>query len=589
MIENFNLQRIGITTACLLLAGPAPADAAAPDVYVAPSGSDANACTASAPCASVAAAVQRVASGGTVNIERGHYLGRVEIPTGKALTLRGAGVDTLLDAQQSGSTVYLPGNTELNLADLTITGGQASFGAGILSLGKLTLTRVQVGANVGAVDGGGIYSTGDLSVKDSQISLNQAGMHGGGICSLGKLLVERSLISANHLVGDLNVLGAGLFLAQGIVKDSTIWSNSAPTGSGGAIAVTGSLVASHLTIVHNTAAVAGGIVGWGDELEVSGSILAANPGGDCRTNHSALLLEHDLFGDGGCTSAAGDPLTEGVMLLHAEPRLGTLSDNGGPTRTLATSTDSLARDAIPADDAACEGTDQRGLPRRYPNSTGCDIGAFQRAPPGQLGSLATGTFPALTPNDATLSNIELTNTGGDVLGVATLQVSGDAFTLLATDCFQGALNPGEHCTARVQFQPPNEGTHAGWLTATDDVGGNPLNLALSGAGVAIPTNTALPSIDESQARLADGSWLLGKPLLAEPGTWAGYAPLRFTFVWQRCEPVKGVCGTPSVGGEKYVLGRDDEGHFLRLSVRARNQRGWGEPAFADTPVVKLGL
>jgi hypothetical protein len=217
-----------------------------------------------------------------------------------------------------------------------------------------------------------------------------------------------------------------------------------------------------------------------------------------------------------------------------------------------------------------------------------DIGAFPSPTPGQLGSLATGDFPPLAPHEAALSNIELTNIGDTDLGVATLQVSGDAYTLLSTDCFRAALSPGEQCTARVSFEPPDEGSYAGWLTATDSAGGNPFSLALSGAGVAVPTNTVPPGIDESRARLADGTWLLGGALLADPGSWAGYAPMRFSFKWQRCDASKQLCDEPFLGGPSYVLAREDEGCFLRVSVRARNQRGRGEPAYADTPVVKFG-
>jgi len=50
--------------------------------------------------------------------------------------------------------------------------------------------------------------------------------------------------------------------------------------------------------------------------------------------------------------------------------LGTLSDNGGSTETVALLAGSPAIDVVPAAD--CPATDQRGAPRTAP----CDIGAF---------------------------------------------------------------------------------------------------------------------------------------------------------------------------------------------------------------------
>jgi hypothetical protein len=138
------------------------------------------------------------------------------------------------------------------------------------------------------------------------------------------------------------------------------------------------------------------------------------------------------------------------------------------------------------------------------------------------------------------------------------------------------------------FEPPAEGSYAGWLAAVADNGDTLFSLELSGAGVAVPTNTIPPRIDESWARSADGSWTLGGELVVDPGTWAGYAPQRLSFEWQRCDPSKPQCSRPVPGGPKYVLGRADAGQILRVTVRASNQSGRGNPASADTALVKFG-
>jgi hypothetical protein len=62
----------------------------------------------------------------------------------------------------------------------------------------------------------------------------------------------------------------------------------------------------------------------------------------------------------------------------ANPRLGALAQNGGPTKTMAIGPGSPAIDKVPASGAGCPSTDQRGVKR--PQGRACDIGAFEWAP-----------------------------------------------------------------------------------------------------------------------------------------------------------------------------------------------------------------
>jgi hypothetical protein len=60
-------------------------------------------------------------------------------------------------------------------------------------------------------------------------------------------------------------------------------------------------------------------------------------------------------------------------ILFADPLLGALADNGGPTQTRALSSGSPAIDA--GNNSACPAADQRGILR--PQGGGCDIGAYE--------------------------------------------------------------------------------------------------------------------------------------------------------------------------------------------------------------------
>ena len=103
----------------------------------------------------------------------------------------------------------------------------------------------------------------------------------------------------------------------------------------------------------------------------SNTIIAGNTaptGPDC--NRFATSLGHNLIGtsDGcGFTPAAGD-------LVNANPLLGPLQDNGGPTKTHALLEGSPAIDA--GDNASCPATDQRGVARLQ--RAACDIGSYER-------------------------------------------------------------------------------------------------------------------------------------------------------------------------------------------------------------------
>ena len=83
----------------------------------------------------------------------------------------------------------------------------------------------------------------------------------------------------------------------------------------------------------------------------------------------------------------------GTGASPADPLLGPLQDNGGPTFTHALQFGSPAIDkgnpATPGSGGtACEATDQRGAPR--PAGAACDIGAYES------NSLPLGEVPSLT-------------------------------------------------------------------------------------------------------------------------------------------------------------------------------------------------
>jgi CSLREA domain-containing protein len=260
----------------------------------------------------------------------------------RVTTISGNGVDRVFFI----ATV----NNEISGVTITNGGGQSQespAGGAILLLGaaaqpSLTLINVTVSGNH-AQAGGGIASNGLLSVLGSTISGNVAttgaGSIGGGIVvAAGTTTLRNTTVSGNRAtdVDGTSSEGGGILVAQGILdtQNVTIAGNSANSG-GGIFVVQGSVTLASTLLAGNT----------------PGSCGGASPGGD-----------HSLSSDACGTFAVANPL------------LGPLANNGGPTNTHALLAGSPAIDG----GANCPSTDQRGVARHGP----CDIGAYEFVPPG---------------------------------------------------------------------------------------------------------------------------------------------------------------------------------------------------------------
>jgi hypothetical protein len=99
-------------------------------------------------------------------------------------------------------------------------------------------------------------------------------------------------------------------------------------------------------------------------------LIASNPGGNCST------MSGGTFADGGHDIDFPSSVCPGA---DADPKLGPLQDNGGPTFTRAIGADGAAFDQVPSTGAGCPSLDQRGQGR--PKGAACDIGAFELDPP----------------------------------------------------------------------------------------------------------------------------------------------------------------------------------------------------------------
>jgi len=318
-------------------------------------------------------------------------------------------------------TINSAGNLTLN--ETTVSGGVAGdIGGGVLNYaGTATLTHSTVSGNSAGLYGGGVFNlSGTTTLTNSTVSGNSAGLGGGGVLNDGTMTLTHSTVSGNSAG-----YGGGVVNVDGTttLTNSTVSGNSANTRGGGVLNNYGFIVIEHSTLTGNTAPAneGGGVAiygGSGTLTRVRASLIAANTGTDVDfTNGVTNSFDSDgdnLIGDG---NATGNFNHGGDQTGVADPGLGPLADNGGPTETQAPMAGSPAIDAVtgtcppPADD-------QRGVAR--PQGAACDIGSVEvmAAPSPDLAVSKTDSPDLVAVGDLLSYTVTVNNAGvGDATGV----------------------------------------------------------------------------------------------------------------------------------------------------------------------------
>ncbi len=292
------------------------------------------------------------------------------------------GATTVTNSTISGNTAeYGAGISafrDITLTDSTVSDNTASGeGGGVLSrYGSIALTNSTVSGNTAAAGGGGVRAdSGSVTLTNSTVSGNTSGERGGGIrADSGNITLTNSTVSGNTAAG----IGGGMRSIFGIITltNSTVSGNSAGT-NGGALYTSASVNITNSTITANNAASSGAGVEIlssrrNPTLSALNSIIANN------TITGSTTLS-DCVSPGVTVAAdAGNLVTDTTNncfltpVSTADPMLGALADNGGPTQTHLPQTGSPVLDA--GDNTSCPATDQRGANR---DDGACDIGAVE--------------------------------------------------------------------------------------------------------------------------------------------------------------------------------------------------------------------
>lgn len=213
---------------------------------------------------------------------------------------------------------------------------------------NFSLNNVTIADGGGGEQAGGIFNRGILNVSNVTFQ-NNLGFAGGAVVNWGTATIINSAFQGNT--------------AQ----------------RSGAIANDGNIQINSSTFQGNSQAEAAGIGNSGNAL-IMNSTIANTVFGDEQT-----VLKNTLIVGTTDIPTCGKPVVDGGGNLQfpgtacgttipvADPKLGPLQDNGGPTWTMALQPGSAAIGKLPA--AQCPQNDQRGMLTNRQAS--CDIGAFQ--------------------------------------------------------------------------------------------------------------------------------------------------------------------------------------------------------------------
>ena len=326
---------------------------------------------------------------------------------------RGAGMSTALN---SDPLTIVDSTVTANRAG-PATGGSAG-GGGIFAGNELILVRVALTDNdavaIATTDdsatGGGAIALGELTITDSAISGNDATGTNGAEARGGALYLsgtEPRQISGSTLAG--NAVSATNGAAEGgairhfsgslAITNSTISGNHASASAGATGARGGGVISdvpatlTNVTIVGNTATGNGPSGGnlVAPDAALRNTLIAGGVPANCSFTVASAVGSLET----GTTCGLGPANRSAV----ANPRLGPLAANSGPTLTHALLTGSPAVDT--GTKTGAPATDQRGIKR--PQRDGIDIGAYEligpAAPPP--GAAPDRTAPAFAGLDLT--------------------------------------------------------------------------------------------------------------------------------------------------------------------------------------------
>ena len=174
----------------------------------------------------------------------------------ESVTIAGPGPGQLSVDALDNSSVFEVVSGQSEISGLTITNGNAKYGAGLRVIGDTSLRLVDcvISGNSASATGGGVSVVAQaLQVDNCDITDNSAGVYGGGIGVLGGDTIVRDSMIANNSAADI---GGGLWVDLIVPEDEEAPSDSAQGSPG---APSPSLRIMDSMVSGNTSTLGGGV------------------------------------------------------------------------------------------------------------------------------------------------------------------------------------------------------------------------------------------------------------------------------------------------------------------------------------------
>ena len=448
----------------------------------------------------------------------------------KNLQIRGAGVASLaLDGQGRHRVLQVESGVTVEISDLTIQNGMVigDNGGGVVNLGTLTLTKVNVTGNTARPNatneggwGGGILNRYRLTLANSMISDNRAAMGAGLVNSAGSL--PPSAATTTKLT---NVMLTG-----------NSASTTLPTASAGGIWNDGTLIYGAGTISDNSSWFASALFNAGTATLANVDFLSNRAGGSTTGSSTGTLVYHGGAVSDNASWFAGTVFNVGTATLTNVEFSGNRAGVGYVDVTTPRDR-SIYVGIPPSDNSTTSSTRATGVVAMAP--AGTDGGRIPPAPYSAVAANVTTNATMGSGSPAAPTGAE----GGRMVPAPRSPVAGDVTTTTAMESESSAA-PATTIPASGSSCWPDR-TERVAASPTDD-GGLQVDVAVTGGG------NQLVSLSFLANRLTGGHILLDHALAEQPSQSPAVPPFTvslppgtttYTFVVQRAAPDLGAAAS----------------------------------------------
>ena len=308
---------------------------AAADIWVATTGSDDNDGSQANPVATIAKAIELAGDGYTIHIADGNYVNDKTLSISKSLTLEGS-ANTVIDGNAS-KIMEVTADATVVLTNLSFTNGNAALVGAISNEGKLTISNSNFYSNKATGNSGTIITNKNkLNINNSKFYQNSAGKGVVNNQNDALLVIDNSEFYNNDMTSFSNSYGIVYTTSANATISNTVFRNNA-VKYGGAIHATKSSDATIgiVNIINSTFEGNSANTGQGGALFVSG--------GECIIKESMFINNKAnpgkfTGGQGGAiyTSLNGNVSVTDSVFKNNQAKLGAaLYLNGGSNSTIS--------------------------------------------------------------------------------------------------------------------------------------------------------------------------------------------------------------------------------------------------------------